>query len=244
MSSAIDAWTPRIGADVYACLRGKDDRLLMNSRLDNGNRGPERAVNRPLEERVGDFETREEEIGQYSDIPWENCTTITDHWEWREGDRAKDLKASLSLLLRCVGGNGNFLYNISPRSDGGIEPDQAACLRAMGDWLRLNGESVYATRGGPYLPAEGFVSTRSENRIYLHLFAGQLEARLPALPGTGIVAARILGGGTPSLQVSGGDYLLGIPTEAASPIDTVVEITCDREVMSLPVQGNGRMGSS
>jgi alpha-L-fucosidase len=239
MSAAIDVWSPQIGADVYAYLRGKDDRLLMNSRLDNGNRGPSRVVNRPLGERVGDFETREQEMGQFSETPWENCTTITDNWEWRAPDRAKDLKASLALLLRCIGGNGNFLYNISPRSDGAIEPDQAACLRAMGDWLGRFGESVYGTRGGPYMPVDGFSSTRVGNRVFLHLFGGQLQARIPELPGVTIVSTRLLGGGNPSLQHADGHYCFTIPAEAASPLDTVVKITCDRDVMDLPIQGAG-----
>ena len=239
MSAAIDAWTPEIGADVYATLREKDDRLLMNSRLDNGNRGPSRVVNRPLSGRVGDFETREQEMGQYSETPWENCTTITDNWEWRAADRAKDLKASLALLLRCVGGNGNFLYNISPRSDGAIEPDQAACLRAMGGWLGLHGESIYGTRGGPYMPGEGFSSTRAGNRVFLHLFGGQLETRVPELPGVRVVSVRLLGGGKPSFQHAGGRYAFAVPAGAASALDTVIEIACDRDVMDLPVHEVG-----
>jgi alpha-L-fucosidase len=236
MSSAIDVWTPRIGAEVYAYLHAKNNRVLMNSRLDNGNRGPSRAVDRPLSERVGDFETREQEIGQYTETPWENCVPIADNWEWRANDRAKDLRASLNLLLQCAGGNGNFLYNMSPRPDGTIEPDQIGLLRALGDWLGRFGESIYGTRGGPYLPADGFVSTRSGDKVYLHLFKGQTEARVPALPGVRVVATKLLGGGKPHFQLSGNEYAFGIPREFASSLDAVIEITFDGDAMSVPVQ--------
>jgi len=237
MSSAIDAWTPQIGTDVYAYLHGKNERVLMNSRLDNGNRGPSRVHHRPLGERVGDFETREQEIGKYTETPWENCAPITDNWEWRKEDRAKDLRASMSLLLQCVGGNGNFLYNISPRPDGSIEPDQIQRLHEMGDWLGRYGESIYGTRGGPYMPAEGFVSTRRGSKVYLHLFKGQAEATVPALPGLRMTTAKLLTGGKLSVQGAGDGYAFAIPPESVAPLDTVIEITFDGDVMALPVQG-------
>jgi len=244
MSSAIDAWTPQIGTDVYAYLHGKNPHVLMNSRLDNGNRGPARAHPRPLGERVGDFETREQEIGTYTETPWENCAPITDNWEWRAADRAKDIKASLSLLLQCIGGNGNFLYNLSPGPDGTIEPDQVRVMHEMGEWLGRYGESVYGTRGGPYMPAEGLVSTRRGHQVYVHLFKGQSTVQLPALPGVRLVGAKVLGGGSPSLQVSASEYSLEVPPEAVSPLDTVIELTFDGDVMALPVQPAGRSGGA
>ena len=41
--------------------------------------------------------------------------------------------------------------NVSPRSDGTIPDDQQQVLRAIGKWLRQNGEGIYGTR--PYKTA-------------------------------------------------------------------------------------------
>ncbi len=38
--------------------------------------------------------------------------------------------------------------------DGRIEPRQADRLLEMGRWLKKNGQSIYATRGGPFKPGE------------------------------------------------------------------------------------------
>jgi alpha-L-fucosidase len=236
MSSAIDAWTPEIGAEVYEHFNRKDDTVLMNSRLDNGVRGPERAQPRTVAQRAGDFETREQEIGTFTETPWENCAPMTDNWSWHAGDRAKSLRASIDLLLACVGGNGNFLYNFSPGPDGAIEPDQIQLMRDMGAWLARNGRSIYGTRGGPYRPAAGFVSTRMGSTVFLHLFKGQAEAAVPALPGRKLLAAKLIGGEPLAWRQEGGRYQVKVDPARVEELDTIIELTFDGDVMSAPIQ--------
>ena len=76
----------------------------------------------------------------------------------------------LHLLVGAVGRDGNLLLNVGPRPDGQIDPAQAARLREVGDWLSKYGESIYSTRGGPYLPGDFGVSTYRDKNIYLHIF--------------------------------------------------------------------------
>ena len=49
-------------------------------------------------------------------------------------------------MIEVVSRNGNFLINIGPKGDGTLVPEQVDRLRAMGDWLRINGDAIYGTR--------------------------------------------------------------------------------------------------
>jgi alpha-L-fucosidase len=54
--------------------------------------------------------------------------------------------AIIHLLVDCVAHGGNLLLNVGPRGDGSLCPMQVERLRAVGDWLRANGEAIYETR--------------------------------------------------------------------------------------------------
>ena len=120
--------------------------------------------------------------------------TICNQWSWKPDDRMKSLKECLVVLVRCAGGDGNLLFNVGPMPDGEIEPRQAKRLREMGRWLEWNGESIYGTRGGPYLPNSCAVNTYRGKTIYLHLLQWPRDrdtVRIPA-PGVKVVSARLL----------------------------------------------------
>ena len=43
-----------------------------------------------------------------------------------------------------------MLLNVGPDAQGQIPADCAESLRAMGRWLKVNSESIYATQAGPF----------------------------------------------------------------------------------------------
>jgi alpha-L-fucosidase len=55
-------------------------------------------------------------------------------------------EAIVHLLINCVAKGGNLLLNVGPRGDGTLCPMQVERLRAVGAWLRINGEAIYGTR--------------------------------------------------------------------------------------------------
>jgi alpha-L-fucosidase len=86
--------------------------------------------------------------------------------------------------------------------NGEIEPRQAAVLKEVGAWLAKYGESIYATRGGPYRNGEWGGSTRKGRFLYLHI-AKWNDGRLvlPPLEAT-IMKSSALSGGTVEINQS------------------------------------------
>ncbi|MGB2266932.1 MAG: alpha-L-fucosidase, partial [Akkermansiaceae bacterium] len=77
---------------------------------------------------------------------WQSCTTFGTSFGYLEGDRYKSIESVLHEMIEVISRNGNFLINIGPRADGTIPEPQVERLRAMGDWLAINGEAIYGSR--------------------------------------------------------------------------------------------------
>ena len=176
-----EPWTHEMGLDFYQYLKGLDENILINNRVDKGRKGMEGIT--ISKEFAGDFATPEQRVGTYDiENPWESCITICNQWAWKPDDKMKSLEQSLFTLIKTVGGGGNLLFNVGPMPDGRIEPRQVERLKEMGSWLEKYGEAIYGTKGGPYKPNQWLASTRKGNTVYLHLMnykKQQLEVPFP-----------------------------------------------------------------
>lgn len=82
---------------------------------------------------------------------WESCTTFGSSFGYLEVEEKNDsYKKSPEMvvheMVEVISRNGNFLISIGPMADGTIPPGQVKRLRAMGNWLKVNGEAIYGTR--------------------------------------------------------------------------------------------------
>ena len=193
-------------------LRKLQPSIIINNRTD----APADFRSREGDKALGDFENK---------YPWELCTTLTEGaWGYVPDAKIKPLDYLIRLLVSAVGRDGNFILNVGPRPDGQIDPAHAARLREMGEWLHQYGESIYATRGGPYLPGDFGVSTYRDKTIYLHILnpAGA-TLTLPALPAK-ILACSSLTDGQAFCKQS--DSVVEVTLSGnASAIDTIVQMT-------------------
>lgn len=82
---------------------------------------------------------------------WQSCTTFGSSFGYLEAEELspknrKSIEFVIHELVEVISRNGNFLINIGPKGDGTIPAWQVERLRAMGDWLRVNGSAIYGTR--------------------------------------------------------------------------------------------------
>jgi len=64
----------------------------------------------------------------------------------------------VSKLIDMVSKGGNLMVGLGPDPSGKFHPEAIAHLRYAGDWLKVNGEAIYATRA--------FTPTREGERLY------------------------------------------------------------------------------
>ena len=203
--------------ETVGLLRQLQPGILINDRTN----APADFRSREGDARLGDFDNQH---------PWELCTTITEGaWGYQPNAKVKPLAQLLKLLVGAAGRDGNMLLNVGPRPDGQIDPAQAERVREIGRWLRANGESIYGTRGGPWLPGAYGVSTHNGKFVYIHVLelAADSKLVLPALP-VRIDRVSVLNGPDLHFEQSEKDLTIEMPSGPRDAIDTILKLELDQ----------------
>lgn len=105
--------------------------------------------------------------------------TINNTWAYNIHDREfKSAKFLIRALVEVASRGGNFLLNVGPQPDGAVQPEFQERLRAIGEWLSMNGDSIYGTTYGPVQGIASLRTTAKANSVFVHVFdwpAGPLE---------------------------------------------------------------------
>ncbi len=162
-------------------------------------------------------------------LPLETCETINGAWGYNKNDRRfKSTRDLIHYLVRAAGHNANFLLNVGPMPDGTIQPEFQTRLAEMGQWLKINGEAIYGTRGGPFPPRSWGAVTQRGNKIYVHILDWKDELlALPKLPGVKS-AAMLAGGARVEVQQMPAGTVLRLPVNQLDPLGTVVVLEIAR----------------
>jgi len=178
-------------------------------------------VDRTVGGKYEDYRTPEQEVPDKPlDGVWESCITMGKQWSYKPDDRYKSVRELVHLLVDVVAKGGNLLLNVGPQPDGQLPPPALERMRAIGAWMRVNGEAIHGTRPvAPY--KEGRVClTKKGGAVYAILLAGEGEEAPPARvalkslrpkPGSTV---RLLGFGPVPWKEDGTGVVLEVPEAA------------------------------
>jgi alpha-L-fucosidase len=176
---------------------------------------------------------------------WESCMTMGDSVGWgyiANNPNFKPVPQLIQNLAIAAAGEGNYLLNCGPKSDGTIRDEEVTRLKAIGEWMQANGESIYGSQRCPFVPAMIGQATAKGNNAYIHIFRWptQGEACVPNIKNE-IKSATILQTGQ-TLEVcrasNNRTYFKGLPIEPPHLYDTVIKLELDGKPEAMePVWG-------
>jgi alpha-L-fucosidase len=147
---------------------------------------------------------------------WETCMTINNTWAYNLHDRAfKSAQSLIRALVEVASRGGNFLLNVGPQPDGIIQSEFQDRLHAIGDWLSINGQSIYGTTYGPVQGVASIRTTAKDKRIFVHVFDWPSSAL--ALDGleVKVLSAHLLATGQPlQFRQTAGGLQIELPRQA------------------------------
>jgi alpha-L-fucosidase len=183
---------------------------------------------------AGDFSTPEQNT-QATKGDWESCMTMNDSWAWLPSDHNwKSTQQLVQNLVECARDGGNYLLDIGPRADGSVPEPSLIRLKEIGDWLKRNGDAIYATQKCRFPHGNIGAFTRRGNTLYTVIYFWPGETMIVGGVKFKVKSARILATGAPVHFTQKGSQLIfsGLPAKAPDEPITVIAAECETE----PVQ--------
>lgn len=105
-----------------------------------------------------------------TDMPWMVIYPLGRSFSYEPDDaQHKGAAWIIHNLISCAAKGGNFMVGIGPDETGWFHPRAIQDLEEAGEWLKINGEAIYATR--PYEPwheGDEVYFTRSKDRLTIY----------------------------------------------------------------------------
>jgi len=158
--------------NLVEMIRKNQPNIIINNRLQASGEG----VIGQRNFFYGDFETPEQGVPEQdmkdefgNPLRWETCLTLNNNWGFAQHDHAwKSPELVVHTLLDIVSKNGNLLLNVGPDGRGRIPSQSIEILREVGQWMRLNGESIYGCGSADMETPQWGRITKKDNTLYLH----------------------------------------------------------------------------
>lgn len=180
----------------------------------------------------GDFVTPENFMIEHpvinpngSDGLWETCSGTGGPWGYASEQPGFDAAYTVRHLVEVVAKGGNWLCNVAPRETGELPRSHMDMLKKAGDWLQVNGESVYGTHRTHLGKQPWGWTTANGTTLFLHV----LTWPGPTLTVNGLyneaTEVFLLNGKTKLPFRQERDTLtVTLPAQAPHPVDTVIAV--------------------
>jgi alpha-L-fucosidase len=182
----------------------------------------------------GDYKTPEQRIPDLKELDgkdWETCMTMNETWGYKSwADKWKTPETMVRNLIDIASKGGNYLLNVGPKADGEFPIQSIESLKAIGAWMKVNGESIYATKASPLAPLPWGRCTRKEQNgnttLYLSVFEWPKDGNL-VVPGlkNKVTSAKLLADGkTLKTKTDDNGLVITVPEKSSDPIATVIKL--------------------
>lgn len=182
----------------------------------------------------GDYKTPEQRIPDLKELDgkdWETCMTMNETWGYKSyADKWKSSETMIRNLIDIASKGGNYLLNVGPKADGEFPIQSIESLKAIGAWMEVNGESIYATKASPLAPLPWGRCTRKEKNgnttLYLSVFEWPKDGNL-VVPGlkNKITSAKLLADGKAvKTKTDEMGLVITLPEKASDPVATVIKL--------------------
>lgn len=205
---------------------------LINSRIIHSGKGKIEAKYLPYYDYVsiGDKEVPDRKLPLYVESP--DSVSSSFGYKTKGECYYHTEKELIDRLVGTVCAGGNYLLNNGPMGNGRLDPEAIRLYAFIGQWLKANGESIYATVRNPLpnRPEWGDISASKDGKaLYLHVLQWPASGKISItdLPSKATACAYLENGEATVFAQQGETLDITLPAKPINQYDTVIKVSLD-----------------
>jgi len=199
----------------------------------------------------GDTGTPEQKVPDQNELDgrdWETCMTMNGTWGFRKSDHNwKSAKTLIQNLVDIASKGGNYLLNIGPKPDGTFPQESIDRLKAIGDWMNVNSEAIYATKASPFAPLSWGRCTikpeKDKTVLYFSVFDWPQDGKLviPSVKNKVLTAKILANGDRVKTKTSAEGLVIEVPKKGPDAIASVIKVEVEGLVEARAIDSKNQM---